>query len=320
MGSLENIVKKACKFLDASEFPSAIKVIDEELDAELKVEFGKIIKDHEIPETIRSVIHYTSIGVLMSLLKRPEKEKEERVSLRAYDAVHFNDPNEGRLLKNLIPDEYEWLKTSKEPRAFVASFVACEEEDDFSDNLMLWRHYGKEGEGCSLSIPVNGEGVQEKFKMVKYGENLAQDAMQKIERILKNIAPLTDPQRFQCSSLSQKLCDVVSENFDQIRYLYKHEAYRHENECRIVINEHEAVEEKRFEYRERNASFPKIKCYLEPDYLDMRKVLITGSVITLGPTVPYAKEYMKEDLEKYLKRTNLYGPKVEVSGVSYRKY
>ena len=315
MDSLENIVKKARGFLDASEFPSAIKVIDEGLE----VEFGKIINDHEIPKTVRSVIHYTSIGVLMSLLKRLEKG-EERVSLRAYDAVHFNDPNEGRLLTNLIPDKYEWLKTSNEPRAFVASFVASEEEDDFSDNLMLWRHYGKEGEGCSLSIPVNCEGVRGKFKMVKYGEDSAQDAMQKIERILENIAPFTDPQRFQYSSLSQKLRDVVSQKFDQIRYLYKHEAYRHENECRIVINEHESVEEKRFEYHERNASFPKIRCYLEPDYLDMKKVLITGSVITLGPTVPYAKEYMKEDLEKYLKRTDLYGPIVKVSGVSYRKY
>lgn len=315
MENLKNLVKKAREYLDASEFSSAIKVIVEDLDAELKLKFGDIIKDHEIPEAVQSVIHYTSIGVLMSLLKRLEKG-EEQVSLRAYDAVHFNDPNEGRLLTSLIPDE--WLKTGKKPRAFVNSFVVSEKEEDFSDNLMLWRHYGKEGEGCSLSMPVYGGSLRKKLKKVKYGTGAARDSMQKIERILENIKPLTGHKDFDC--LSSELYDIVSKNFDQIRYLYKHEAYRHENECRLVINEKESVEETRFEYYERNASFPKIKGYLEPNCLDAREIFVTGSVITLGPTVPHAKKYMKEDLEKYLKKLRLDGPEIKISDVSYRKY
>lgn len=316
MESLKNLVEKACEYLDASEFHSAIKVIDGDLGPELKVKFGDIVKDHEIPEAVRSVIHYTSIGVLMSLLKRLE-EGEERVSLRAYDAVHFNDPNEGRLLTSLIPDEYEWMKTDKKPRAYVTSFVVSDEKDDFSDNLMLWRHYGNEDEGCSLSIPVYDKSLRKKLKKVKYGTDLARNAMQQIERILENIRPLTGHERFHV--LSPRLYDIVSQNFDRIRYLHKHEAYKHENECRLVINEHESVEEARFEYRERNASFPKIKGYLEPKYLHARKIFVTGSVITLGPAVS-EKEYMKDDLEKYLKKMQLYGPEVKVSSVSYRKY
>ena len=182
MQNLKNLVEKAREYLDSSEFSSAIKVIDEGLDAELKLEFGDIIKGHEIPEAVQSVIHYTSIGVLMSLLKRLEEE-EDQVSLRAYDAVHFNDPNEGRLLTSLIPDE--WLNTGKKPRAFVTSFVISEEGEDFSDNLVLWRHYGKEGEGCSLSMPIYGESLRKKLKKVKYGKDAAQDSMQKMNEYWK---------------------------------------------------------------------------------------------------------------------------------------
>lgn len=46
MENLKNLVEKAREYLDSSEFSSAIKVIDEGLDAELKLEFGDIIKGH----------------------------------------------------------------------------------------------------------------------------------------------------------------------------------------------------------------------------------------------------------------------------------
>ena len=266
------------------------------------------------------MIHYTSVGVLASMLTRLEA-RETPVSLRAYDAVHFNDPNEGRLLTGLIPGEYEWLKTSENTRAFVTSFVISKDADDCSDNLMFWRHYGREGEGCSLSIPLdneNGEAIRQELKTVKYGTNPAQDTMRQIVRILEKIKPLVDHKNFRDSGMETRLYDVVSQNFDRLRYLYKHEAYEHENECRLVINQQDTDQIVQFEYHEGNTRIPKIKGHLEPAYLNVRKMFISESVITLGPTIPQVN-YMAEDLKKYLSRMEIYGVDIKISELSYRK-
>ena len=320
MGNLVASVKKACEYLDASEFSSANMVISEEIDSNLEAQCGSVLKDHEIPKSTRSVIHYTSIRVLASMLKRLDV-KDKRVSLRAYDTVHFNDPTEGEFLMEFIPKEYKKLTSGKKNRTFVTSFVISNGSDDLSDNLMFWRQYGKEGEGCSLSIPLyngNEMSMREKLKKVKYGTDSAQDTILKIKQILDVVKPLVDHENFPSSDTKRILSNVVWRNLEQLRYLYKHDAYKHENECRIIVNEQESNQELQFEYQDKNDSFPKIRSYFETDYLDIRKILVTGSVITLGPTIPYVY-YMKEDLEKYLKRIKIYGVKVKISDVLYRK-
>lgn len=65
----------------------------------------EIEEHHKIDEPERwqedFVIHYTSIGTLVSMLQQEGKNKQDvardkqNASLRLYDSVHFNDPDEG---------------------------------------------------------------------------------------------------------------------------------------------------------------------------------------------------------------------------------
>lgn len=108
-------------------------------------------------------IHYTTIGVLMQMLQC--QQRTTPATLRLYDSMHLNDPDEGNYLPRKISAEsqFGWLGDRRQflhqddiggtvdEIAYVASFVAG---DAASDNLVFWRTYGHEGKGCSILCSV----------------------------------------------------------------------------------------------------------------------------------------------------------------------
>ena len=120
-------------------------------------------------------------------------------------------------------------------------------------------------------------------------------------------------------ALKNQLKELFKRVFDRIRYLYKSEAYEHENECRFVSTANEVqTDEVCFEYSERGDGSPRIRHYIEPETLDIQKnLLISGSIITLGPTLPQ-KTNVRYYIEHSIK-TILSGTTVRCSNVPYRK-
>lgn len=134
------------------------RIVIPQLKNVLKDRCRKIEERHKIKpedEQYIDVIHYTSINTLVSMLQqaadnkqneakkgqnkvqdkqdeaRDEQESskddskdEQNASLRLYDSVHFNDPDEGNYFyRNLnLPKKHDWLGEKKESHAYIASF------------------------------------------------------------------------------------------------------------------------------------------------------------------------------------------------------
>lgn len=285
------------------------------------------------------VIHYTSISALVSILrdasekleyekkkkKKEDKESEsepitsdKRSSWRLYDSVHLNDPEEGTLLIQNLPKKYNWLRESEEEsHAYIASFMF----DTLSkrDDLAFWSIYGKEGKGCSLWLRVPRSRLQK----VRYGTRHMNDTVKILKPVLNSLEPLV---RIRKSPIRKHVREILSrviwEYMEKIRYLYKSDAYKHESECRFVITESDISDKKkiRFEDQDRKDCPECIKHYYEPEDIELgiENMLVTESLITLGPCVSYSYN-VEYYLKTLMRRANLEGPKIEHSNISYRK-
>jgi len=291
---------------------------------------------------IGQVIHYTSIENLMSILgyadknsagkntnekmisKGKEDEKETgKGYLRLYDTVHFNDPDEGNFFVRNLPDKYNWLRREAEEItrerqecAYVASFILPREDKDMSDNLVFWREYGKQGEGCSLLLSASGSS----FRKVVYGSDSVKQTLKTLDPFLEMLSCFVD--RFvkhdRTRHLGKEIARAVWESLEKVRYLYKSSAYEYEEECRFITTSSEIDQQKIsfVEYTDR--SYIDIRHYYNHPTLEIPRLLATDSVITLGPCVPY-RENIQHCLEVLLDRAELTYTEVCCSGIRYRK-
>ena len=286
------------------------------------------------------VIHYTSIAALVSMLqdvsqkeqerKKHEKEakedkrKENKLKLtpddkqslwRLYDSVHLNDPEEGNFLIRNLPKKYDWLKKREVSHAYIASFIFSNEKD-INDNLVFWHAYGREGEGCSLSLSIPHSCLQK----VLYGTAEAKDTTGALKSVLDSLAPLVIIRNSSIRNpIRKELATVIWRFLERIRYLYKSDAYEYEKECRLVVAESGTDKNKiRFEDQDRNNYYARIRHYYEHEKLAIKELLTTGSSITLGPCVPDSYN-MRYYLEALKRNAGLLGPKIKSSKISYRK-
>ncbi len=282
------------------------------------------------------VIHYTSIAALVSMLtdvlEQDREQKEElgrnrekepkpiayevSPTLRLYDSVHLNDPDEGNYLVRHLNKKYSWLKEEQLSHAYISSFIHNKEKD-MSDNLVFWRTYGKEGKGCSLSVHI----PYGKLQRVLYGDQGVRSTIDVLTRFLKPLdAFIKGCKKPLRNDVGKKLAEIVCKFLEKIRYLYKSDAYDYEKECRVVIAETDISEKNkiRFEAQGRNNSSTRLRHYYEDNDLKIRNLLSTGCTITLGPCVsqPYNVRYY---LYSLMKRANLTGPKIRISEIPYRK-
>ncbi len=284
------------------------------------------------------VIHYTGIRAIVSMLQevsRKERErlhidqesagKERGVSLRLYDSVHFNDPDEGNyLVRNLnLPKGYDWMGNSNVSHAYIASFIVPppDNQRDMSDNLVFWRTYGREGEGCSLKLAVPSS----RLRQVLYGAR-------EVERTREILLPIMDVLRPLVSidapsikqSIQERLARAFWGSLEKIQYLYKSEAYAYENECRFVVAKADVREDRIcFDYRNEGDSAGRVRHYCEHEALDVGKMFRSDSVVTLGPRLSEPDDLRSVDLRRSLeilkRRAKLDGPAFRNSAIRYRK-
>ena len=95
------------------------------------------------PQENKEVAHYTSLHTLKSLA--------EKGRFRLYNATYMNDPEEGRVLFEIMgetgKDMRKFFYEDEEPPypspAYIGSFVKVDKKDEEKDKLFLWRMYGK---------------------------------------------------------------------------------------------------------------------------------------------------------------------------------
>ena len=344
-------VEEARKCIE--EIPFDLVKIENKLD---KMQFtvsdfsDNFIKTHHsvVPGNISNsnflAIHYTSIGTLVSMLQHTTEDKDHVTNknnhvnnrknniLRAYDSVHFNDPNEGKFFDRNSSKDYKLLLGKEQHHAYVASFIRPSSKDkngDMDDNLVFWRTYGKDGEGCSLSLMIDSSCLQKvvygQDQMIKNMEDFVPMlcGLSKLKISIEKIHPAAQ------KLLETKIAEITWESLEKIRYLYKSEAYKYENECRFILTESDIDKDKkdkgdqekgrqiRYEYW-RNSNPACLRHYYEHEKLKMESMLTTGSRIVLGPCVSEVDD-VRRSIKNLLERASLFGIDVIDSGIDYRK-
>ena len=100
-------------------------------------------------------VHYTSIGTLFQILSAVDRHagsiKKRTGTLRLYDSIHLNDPDEGQYIFRNIATEakYSWMerpleelfsdksKIGRAENAYITSLIVGREVED---NLVFWAY------------------------------------------------------------------------------------------------------------------------------------------------------------------------------------
>lgn len=290
-----------------------------------RANFTEIDRFHDLgssDDTTKDIIHYTNLGMLISALKDLGEDRES--FLRMYDSFHLNDPEEGQfLIRHIRPeDQLRWFKEQKASHAYVASFIVPDDCNDQElgdeDNLKYWLAYGRRGRGCSIRFPVNSR----RFRRVCYGQhNAARTAdILALRSIWNCLDPLTASQDQELSSAAiEVFSEAMWSNLAQIAYLYKDDSYSYEQECRLVRSVVDVPEGSvYFESVGEADSSDRTRHYYQDDDLRMDRILVTDSIITLGPLVSRPRN-MVYYINTLLQKAGLIGPSIEISKIPYQE-
>lgn len=282
----------------------------------------QVLKDHAVVKDAETLVHYTSLGAMVSMLeaaanaygKDPAVVHPKPV-FRLYDSVHLNDPDEGHYLMRTMAEHYDWLADSPSRNAYIASFITPNDAGAL-DNLSFWRAYGDEGTGCSMSLripPGLARRVRYGIKEIGFATDRLRPMLDALNRVA--MAARAHPAK---KAVRRFLAEAVAKSLEPIRYLYKSKAYEYEQECRVVrtLTGHEGV---RFECRIHAGRPAHIRHYCEPTELLLRKLLVSGTSIVIGPRVP-EPESVRSCFRTLLRRANIEGPEINFSRISYQAF
>ena len=295
--------------------------------------------------SLTHLAHYTGTDVLFAMLDESDKEG----GLRLYDTVHGNDPEEGTFLLRHWPvqeNEGPWmwqeggnggtdadagldLKTRVEQglypgHAYVLSFMPSRSDVKNNDRIVFWREYGRQGAGCSLSIPKDKIFAAGKCSLVPYRVLYGGDRVNELaerlneclfEPIETQIRHLEGPEQMLFETAQPK----VRKELQLFRYLYKDVAYEHEEEHRLVILEPTSDTRVKPKYEQKtNARGDTVfRHYMTHEALYSTQILGQDSQVVLGPTVPH-KENVQKTIAVLLRRKSISGTEITASGIRYR--
>lgn len=267
------------------------------------------------------ITHYTSLSVLKSLIFDGNK-------FRISEGNFMNDPSEGKEFFNFL--KYKpYISCSDDsilekfsPKPFIGSFVTKDKQND----LNMWRFYGKEegieAKGCAITLRAQEfiDGIknflsnEEKkarqadesdinFYSVVYVEQNGSskfyipnsDKCVKLEKLMKKL-------KKEVKSYSREDKTFLEKYLNDIAFLFKSEAYRNENEVRLVVKGIEF--EKKYNM---NVFPPRV-------YIELESIKKIVKQITLGPKVDKVNEWASAF--HYSNEVN--SPEIIISHLPYR--
>ena len=274
---------------------------------------GRHIVDDDIEGTTLRATHYTSLETVLGMFS--QETEGGSASLRLYDSLHCNDPEEGAFLANSLSStlEHRWLaEGSSGGHAYIASLIVDEQERDLSNELLFWRTYGNEGAGCSLTMNVETKLL----RRVLYGEEPVAATRDLLLPILDVVQPLA--QRYE--SLREEMSDTIWRRLEAIRFLYKNSAYDFEHECRVVLTTASPGYDQskvRFEPRGNGGPLARVRHFYEMDELTLKKTMTSRSKLVLGPCVP-DQNSVKLYLEHLQRKARINDFRIKASDIPYR--
>ena len=244
------------------------------------------------------ITHYTSLSVLKSLIFDGNK-------FRISEGNFMNDPSEGKEFFNFL--KYKPYTSCSDdsilerfsPKPFIGSFVT----EDKKNDLNMWRFYGKEegieAKGCAITLRSQ-EFIDEIKNFLSNEEKEARQADEsdinfywvvyvdqngstrfyipnsertvKLERLMKKL-------KKKVKSYSRNDKTFLEKYLNDIAFLFKSEAYRNENEVRLVVKGIEF--EKKYNM---NVFPPRV-------YIELESIKKIVKQITLGPKVDKVNEW-----------------------------
>lgn len=239
--------------------------------------------------------HYTNLGALFNIIDHCEN------GFRFFRTDTMEDPQEGslagvddhiaRTLRKL--DTTSWCRVRYESPA-VISFVCGPEADRLQDRLLYWRLYGARAAGASIKIPKELVSRWVSFGWVQRVEYLPRHSGQSDvspEEVLSFIE--------QVDTLAADVRDsdhVASERWQEFvqaldammrrRFLRKDQDYALEREARVLRWYGSTSPVPCYSRTGVMAVGATTKEYWEADEFSSAKWLVSGTQITLGPSVP----------------------------------
>ena len=273
------------------------------LDKAMALIGSEIGEPHQMPpeteEATLRVTHYTSLAAVTSMLRALTEGQE--ASLRLYDSVHCNDPDEGNyLVRGLSSDStHRWLaRGSAAGHAYITSFVDGQGKPDMSDDLVFWGPYGKDGSGCSMTLNVS----QTLLRKVLYGPVNVGVAKKILKSVLDPVTPIAQANE----DFAEAISGNIWRHLESVRYLYKDQPYHHEKEFRVAIpagSPNIEADRVRFEPYEQDGSLVQVRHYYEISGLALGSLFTSGSKLVLGPSVKdrYSVRLYLEDLRRRIR-------------------
>lgn len=257
--------------------------------------------------------HYTSLTTLQSLILDNSK-------FRISEGNYMNDPSEGEALFDFLDINSSDIDKTFYPKPFIGSFVI----EQMSDNLNMWRFYGKESgkeaKGCSITIET-----QEFIDIIrnKFSNEFKERRLENESDIsFYHIAYINSKNNFICvpnstieSELKKMMEDLknqfniskpnislVRKYLNQIAFLFKNDSFMSENELRLVITGFEFKKE-----YNTNVFPPKI-------FIELESIKDITKKITFGPNVENSNEWSAALFYSYAEKP----PTISKSILSYK--
>lgn len=232
-----------------------------------------------------SFIHSTSLNTLKFLLYKID-DKNNYPKLRLSNARQMNDPNEGYTFLRLIGIEKNDLpKTDYDTSPFFfASMTQTGDSQKLDDSLPMWKQYGDDARGISLTY--HKEYIENLLKdgieiyKVCYNTDELIDEIEKIKKVFNRIKA---PQDVNGQSIFSSALNLI----DDIRYLFKDADYSYENEYRI-IKSYEGKEDEIITCDSSNSVIPGIYTYIEKE-LKYSKIKLGPKCDDIDFVAPYIK-------------------------------
>lgn len=242
------------------------------------------------------ITHYTSLSVLKSLILDSSK-------FRISEGNFMNDPSEGKEFfkfleykPNIFYYDGSILETFS-AKPFIGSFVTKDKYDD----LNMWRFYGKEegveAKGCALTLhtqefieDINNALPKGEEDFLKYESDINFYWVVYLDTDTANFYLPNSKKDNELKKLMKELKKKVAsykvedktsleKYLNSIAFLFKSDAYKNENEVRLVVK---GIE---FEKKYSENDFPP-RLYIELESIKKRV-----KQITLGPKVDKANEW-----------------------------
>ena len=200
-------------------------------------------------------LYYTN-GENLRLLLEDETPEHCHYRLPIFHASHMNDPQEGKILQDILGrdrfprrengEEKDSRKSYRENYVFLKSFFCYRKEmgrTHVKEFLPMWVQYGEDAEGCCVVLNNKTFGKTNLRKVVylsdegKCGDGKIQGFLdgfigtyRRLQGLCREIDKVLGA---ECLMKTESLMEMI---ISQISYLFKHDSYRHENEVRLIVN------------------------------------------------------------------------------------